>query len=194
MGRDLGAALAGVPRGGRERMLDQSGRQRLRVLRGGDQVHVLARLGQPPRRAGDRDRLAPRVFEQIRCELLGDRQDVGEENTLGGPLGAELLQLRGDVLFRLGPEALHRADFLIGDRLSKVVDRSDADLVEEALRRFRAKSRDPRHLDEGGRELRLELLGGGDRAGVEECGDLLRRRLADPGQVRDLSGARQISD
>ena len=192
--RDLRAALAGVARRSGERVLDERRRKRLRVLCGGDQVDVLARLGQAASRAGDRDRLAGRVLEQIGRELLGDRQDVGEKDALGRPLGAQLLELRGDVLLGLRAQALHRANALVGDRLAQVVDRGDADLVEEAARGLRAKPRDAGHLDQGGRELRLELLGRRDRAGVEERLDLLLGRLADPGQLRDLPGAGQLRD
>ena len=154
-------------------------------------LHVSARRRAEPATA---TASRGRVLAQVGRELLGDRQDVGEEHALGGPFRAELLELRGDVLLGLRPEALHRADALLGHRLAQVVDRGDADLVEEAARRLRAEAGDPRHLDQRRRELRLELLRRRDHAGVEERLDLLLGRLADPGQLRDLAGAGELGD
>src|SRR5919202_523685 len=54
-----------------------------------------------------------------------------------------------------------------------------------------AAARQAHHVDQPGRELRAQLLGGRDRPGVEQRDDLLLERAPDPGQLRYLALARQ---
>ena len=99
---------------------------------------------------------------------------------------AEPLERGEDVLLDLRAEALDVADLLVLGRLLQVLEGGDVELVVEAPRGFRAEAGDPRHLDQGRRELRLQLRGGRDLAGLEQRVDLLRERLAD---ARDLGRA-----
>jgi hypothetical protein len=61
------------------------------VVRRGDQVEVLAGLGPPAGRAGDLDSLRHPHLHQVAADLVGDRQDAGQQQpladaVLGDPL------------------------------------------------------------------------------------------------------------
>ena len=99
-----------------------------------------------------------------------------------------------DVLLDLRAEALELADPLrLGGRL-EVLERGDPELVEEPPRGFRAEPGHPRHLDQGRRELRLQLRRRGDLAGRQQGVDLFRQRLADPGDLGRPARRRQLGD
>ena len=71
---------------------------------------------------------------------------------------------------------------------------ADLELVEEAARGFRAEAGDPGHLDQGRRELRLQLHRGGDLAGLQQRVDLFRQRLADAGDLGRPPCGGQLGD
>ena len=168
--------------------------ERRRLAGGGDQVDVVAGLGSTPGRAGDLDRVAGGVGAKVVRELLGHRQHLGEQQPLGGRPVGELAQRRQHVLLGLRPEALELADPLLLGGGAQLLEARDAQLVVEAARRLRAHSGDHGHLDQGGRELPLQLRRGWDLAGVEQRHDLLLQRLADPGQLGRPAGAGQLLD
>ena len=59
---------------------------------------------------------------------------------------------------------------------------------------FGADPGDAGHLDQGRRELRLQLHRGGDLAGLDQRVDLFRQRLADAGDLGRLAPRRQLGD
>ena len=166
-------------------------RELLRLGRRRDQVDVLAGLGHPARRAGDRHPVAGRVRLERRRQLLGDRQHLGEQDALGRALVAELLERREDVLLDLRAEPLDAADLLADRRLAELVQVGDPELVEHPPRRLRADPGDPRHLDQRRRELLLQLRRRRDLALLEQGDDLRLQGVADPGQVGCLALARR---
>ena len=82
-----------------------------------------------------------------------------------------------------GAEAANRADPALLGRLLQLGEVLDAELVVEPAGRLRAQARHPGHLDQGRRELRLQLVRRGDAPGLDQRVDLLRERLADRGQL-----------
>ena len=70
--------------------------------------------------------------------------------------------------------------------LAQVVEIADPELVVQATNRLRADARDPGQLDQGRRELLLQLRRRRDLAGLDEGDDLLLQGLPDP---RQLGGA-----
>ena len=82
----------------------------------------------------------------------------------------------------LRPEALDVAQRVaLGGRAQRR-QRVDPELGEELARALGPEARQARHLEQAGRVLRAQLLGGGDRPGVEQGDELLLERLADPRQ------------
>ncbi len=188
----VGAGFAG---GGDQRVGGEVLGQRRRLLGGGDQVDVLAGLGPAPDRAGDLDLVGRRVLAQRRRQLLGDRLHLREQQPAGALAGlADALQRGEDVLLRLGAEPFEVADlFSLGRRL-EVVHRGDVELFEEPPGGFRTDAGDPGDLDQGRRELRLQLHRGGDLARLQQRIDLVRQRLADAGDVGRLPLGGELGD
>ena len=113
--------------------------------------------------------------------------------TLGLP-SAPGCQRRHDVLLGLLAEAGH-----VASRPSSVALRSsssdvDAEVLVEQPGALRAEPRDPGDLDQAGGDARLELVGRGDRAGLEQGVDLLGDRLADARELLDPPLARHLLD
>jgi hypothetical protein len=79
-------------------------------------------------------------------------------------------------------------------RLAQLVEAGDVELVVELAHGLCPEPRDSGDLDQRGGELRLQLRGGGDLAGLDERDDLLLERVADPGQARGLAGDREIAN
>ena len=194
VGGDPGPGPPGRARLGRELVLGQRHRERLGVAGGRDQIDVLAGLGASAGRPRDLDRVGGRMRAQGARELLGDRQHLGEQQALRRPLLAELRQRREHVLLRLRPESLEAANLLALRGLAQVVEAGDAELVVELAHGLRAEAGDPGHLDQRGRELRLQLRRGGDLAGLGEGDDLLLERRPDARQLGRAPGERQLLD
>ena len=167
--------------GGDQRVGGEVLGQRRRLLGGGDQVDVLAGLGPAPGRAGDLDPVGGRVLAQRRRQLLGDRRHLGEQQRGPGPRPARRAARarRARSPRPSAPRPLTLADLLRLGRGLEVLQRGDAELVEEQPRGFRAEARHPGHLDQRRRELRLQLHRGGDLAGLEQ-----RRRSFPPASCR----------
>ena len=70
----------------------------------------------------------------------------------------------------------------------------DSELVVEPSRGLRPQPRDPRHLDQGRRELRLQLHRGRDLAGLQQRVDLFRQRLADAGNLGRPARGGELGD
>src|SRR5581483_3925727 len=148
----------------------------------------------PPHGARNRHRVRGRVLAEGGRQLLGDREHVGQQAPLRRPLRRQAIEAGEDVLLDLRPHPPQLADPPGGRRLAQVLEARDPELVVEAARRPGAEAGDPRHLDQRRRELPLQLLGGGDRARLQQGQDLLLERLADPGQLRHPALARQLGD
>ena len=79
-----------------------------------------------------------------------------------------------------GPSPFSVADRALLGRRPQALEVLDPELVVEPARGLGAEPGNPRHLDQRGRELRLQLLGRGDAARLDQGLDLLGQRLADP--------------
>ena len=149
-------------------------------LDGGDDVEVLARVGQPPRAARqlDADRRPgaraaprpaprrPRAPSRAACAALG-----GRRRRRRAP--------RSTFSSALAPKPGTSFSRPCSAAAAQLVERRDAELVVEQLaRRFGPRPGDAGDLDQARRDARLQLVGGGDRAGLEQRVDLLRDRLA----------------
>ena len=186
---------AGFPRRRDQRAGDEVLGQLLRLGGGGDQVDVLAGLSPAPHRAGNLDPVGRWVLAQQPRQLLGDRPGHREQHATAPLPGlAEALEAGQDVFLRLRSEALHLADPFALCGGPEVIQGRDAELVEEPSRRLCPHPRHPRHFDQGGRELRLQLHRRGDLAGLEQGVDLFRQRLADAGDLGRPPRRRQVGD
>ena len=154
-------ARAGVARrqhGLDQRQLGQRGRQRDGILRRGDDVEVLDRVGLAAQRAGHLDALGGRVGAQRADDLLGDvlraREQDARRRAALGRLGERLEQL----LLDLRAEAAQLADLLLLGGGAQRVERVDAELVVEPPRALGAEARQVHDRDQPGRELVAQLL------------------------------------
>ena len=102
---------------------------------------------------------------------------------------------RGEhVLLGLLPEAGHVLEAALLRRGAQVVERGDAELLVEQPRALGPEPGNPRDRDEAGRYALLELVGGGNRARLEQRIDLLGDRLADARQLVRAAIARHLRD
>ena len=129
VGRDPSPALAGGALGRRQGMVQERLPERGRLAGGGDQVDVVAGLGSTPGRAGHLDRVAGGVGAKVFRELLGHREHLREQQSLGWPGVVELAQRRQHVLLGLRPEALDLADPLLGGGRAQLLEARHAQLV-----------------------------------------------------------------
>jgi hypothetical protein len=179
------AVGAGGAGGGNQRVVREVLGERGRLLGGGDDVDVLTGLGPAAQRTRHLDSLRGRMLAQRCRQLLGDRLHLREQEAAGTLAGlAQPLQRREDVLLGLRAEAFDVADLFFLTGCFQVLHRGDFELLEEAPGRFRADAGDAGDLDQGRRELRLQLHGGGDLTGLDQRVDLFRQRLADAGDLR----------
>jgi hypothetical protein len=165
-----------------------------RIVGGGDQVDVVAGLGPPPHGTRDLDRFAPRVRPEVGGEVLRNRQHLREQQPLRRRAVLQLAERCENVLLHLGSESLDPADTLLLRRGTQIVEARDGELVVEAPGRLRSDAGDPGHLDQRGREPALQLCRGGNLARIEQREDLLLERPADPWELRDAAGARELLD
>ncbi len=184
VGDDLRGGVAPAPGLGDEGVLLERRGERGRVRGGRDQVDVLAGLRHPPRRAGDLHAVRLGQLAQRLRQLLGRLERLCEQDPHRRTLLAELLDLGEQVLLGLLAEALHRAQLALPRRRLETLEVGDPELVVEAARGLRPEPGDPRDLDQGRRELLLQLLGLRQRALVEQGQDLRLDRRADPRAAR----------
>ena len=178
----VGARFAG---GGDQRVAGEVLGQRRRLLGGGDQVDVLAGLGPAPHRAGDLDPVGRRVLAQRRGQLLGDRphrreQQRGPGASPGSPSRSSAARTFSSTF---GPSPF--SSRILSPSAAAFRSSSVATPSSSKRRRavFAPRPGDPGHLDQGRRELRLQLHRGGDLAGLQQGVDLFRQRLADAGDL-----------
>ncbi len=127
-------------------------------------------------------------------QLLADGERSLEHAALsrsGQLVGVDRLEQR---LFSLGAEPFELADAARRGRLLEAVERVDAELLVQPTRAFGPESRQLRHLDQPGRELRAQLLQCRDLAGLGQRHDLLLQGRADTGQLDGLSLAGELRD
>ena len=191
------AVRARVPGRGDQRAGGEVLGQRRGLLGGRDQVDVLAGLGPAPHRARHLDpvgggMLAQRRAPAPRRSAAPSRAAPARTPRSGSPSRSSAASTFSSDL---RAEALQLADALRLRRRLQVLQRGDAELVEEAPRGLRPHPRHPRHLDQGRRELRLQLHRGGDLAGLQQRVDLFRQRLADAGDLgRPPAAARSATE
>ena len=77
-------------------------------------------------------------------------------------------------------------------RLAQVVEGLDPQLLVQDPGALGAEPGYAGDLDQASRDLRLELLGGGDRARLEQHVDLLRDRLPHPRELLDAALLRKL--
>jgi thioredoxin 1 len=94
-------------------------------------------------------------------------------------------------LFGLRAKALERADPLLLCRAAKRLQRVHAQLLEQPPCALRSEAREPRDLDQPGREFRPQLHRRGNHPIGGEREDFLLDRLTDPGELGRASLARQ---
>ena len=169
--------------------------QLLALVGGRDQVDVLAGLGPAADRARHLDPVGARVLAQRLGQLLGDRPH-GREQQAPRPLPrlADPLERGEHVFLGLRAEAFDVAEPLVFGRLFQLLEVRDLQFVPEQARGFRADPGDPRHLDQGRREFRLQLQRRRDLAGLEQGVDLFRQRLADAGDLGGTARAGELLD
>ena len=107
---------------------------------------------------------------------------------------AEPRQLLQHVLLDFRAEALEGADLLRFGRLAQVLDRRHPELVVEAAGGFRSQAGDVGDLDQGHRELLLQLRRRRDLTGREQRVDFFGERLADAGNLGGATLRRQLGD
>ena len=126
--------------------------ERGRVVAGRDEVDVLAGLGPAPGRARHLDPARGGQGLHRRRQLLGDRQDLGEQPALGlvSPASGSVSSAASTFSSTLAPEPLDVADLLLLGGLAQPLEVRDAELVVEAPRGLRAEPGDAGHVHERG--------------------------------------------
>ena len=192
VGDRLRAGLAGR----RDRVDRVELRERLhergRVARRHDDVEVLHGVRAAPGAARQLHAQGGRVVAQRGHHLLAHRERLREQHArLGAAVGAR--RQRGqDVLLGLRAEALHVLELAALGGAAQVVDRVHPDLVVEQLGALGAEPGDARDLHEARRDPLLQLVGGRDRAGLEQRVDLLGDRLPDARELGRAALLRQL--
>ena len=157
--------------------------QGLRVGGGGNDVQVLAAVGQTAGAAGDLHAVGSWMLAQGVAQLDGHLQRAREHDA---PTRARLRQ-RGDrvqdVLLGLCAEAREVTQAVGLGGLLELVKRLHAQLVVELAHLLGAQPRHAGDLEEPDGELGLELVGRGDRARLHQHLDLLGDGLAHTGQL-----------
>ena len=167
--------------------------QRSRARRRRDQVQVLDAVRLAPRRAGHEHLRARRATaDQPRHQRLGSLERSRQQHTRGRALGDALLERAQDALLEPRAEPAHVAQALSERRLSQLLRRVDAQLRVQQARALGPEARQARDRHEARWELRAQLLGRGDRAGVGERNDLLLQGRADPRQFLRAPRERQL--
>ncbi len=170
-------------------------RERRRACRDGDQVDVLDAVGPPARRAGD-EYLRARAAQlgEPRRERLAELERLRQQHARGRALARALLERREHVLLELRPEPADRADPLRERRLAQLLRRVDAELRMQQPRALGAEARQARDATKPGGNFARRLLGGRDRARLEQREDLLFERRADPRELARATFARERRD
>ena len=174
----------------RRQRLHQAGR----VVGRRDQVEVLAGLGPAPGRTRDLDPVRHPETEEVRADLLCDREDVREEEALADAVLGDALQRGEDALLFLRAESAHPGDPALLCGLLQLGEVLDAELVVDPAGCLRPEAGHPRHLHQGRRELGLQLVRGWDAAGLDQRLDLLRERLPDRGQLGEAALIGELLD
>jgi hypothetical protein len=160
----------------------------------GDEVEVAAAVGHPARAASDLHPVGGGVGAERVADVLGDRERARQDRAAGGAAVGPRGQRLEDVLLRSRAEARHVAQLPRLGGLPELLERADPELLVQPARPLRPEAGDARDLDQAGRELGLQLLGGGDAPGLQQGGDLLRERAADAGQLLGPPRPRELRD
>ena len=175
--------LPGVARGLQRVDARQRGGQRGRVRRGGDDVQVLHRVGEPARGARDLDVHRRGVGAQRLGDLLADLERGRQDHALRRLVGGAGLERGEHALLELHAEALRVAQPAGLGRLAQRVDRVDAELVVHRAHALRADAGQAGDRGEAGRDAVAELPQRRDGPRVDHRLDLLLERLADARQA-----------
>ena len=105
---------------------------------GNQQVQVANRIAAAAVTAGHFDLSQPRRRLQMPHDGVGVHFRLGQVDTAAGFLHA--VQRLEDLLLRLGPEPLQLGDTVFLDRLAKLVERSNSQLLVKSLGPFGAQA------------------------------------------------------
>ena len=152
--------------------------RRQAVGHGGDDVDVLAGLGEPADAAGglapDDGVAAPELLD----DPLGQRQEPADRRAPSGSCGPVLQPLE-DRLLGLLPHPAEHPDALGLGCLAHLVDGLELELGEDPPGGLRADARDAHHRGGAGRVALDQLVERGDLAASEQLRHLGGDRLAD---------------
>ena len=147
------------------------------------EVDVVNQLSAAPQSADDLDALHPGRGGEVARQELGDGQSPPDAD----PRPAQGLARPGELLgeHRLGllAEPGHRAHAAVLDRGRELLQVGHAQLMPEGQRALRTDARERGDRREALRHAGLQLLEGGDAAGVRQLDDL---RLEGGADVRQL--------
>ena len=177
--------------------LGEGGQQRRRVGGGGDDVEVLDRVGQAPRRAGQLDavarpgaRAAPRRSPSPISQRL-----VEQHRAASAPRRRRRRTPRARPPRTSRPKPRTSRSCWASAAARSALERVDAELVVELARALGPEAGQAREVDEARRELRRAASRRPGSCPVSSSAlDLLLERLADARQLGDLALARQRRD
>ena len=175
-------------------MVQQRLRQRRGLAGGGDQVDVVAGLGSPPGRPATSTASLAGWARRSSFSRSATGRTWDSSSRSAGLRSASLPSDARTFSSTFGPRPLSSRIRSCSAAARSSLEARDAELVVEAARGLRAHPGDHGHLDQRGRELSLQLCGGGDLAVIDQREDLLLERLAHAGQLGGPAGAGKLLD